>query len=300
MLKKIVKLLLCCTLIIPSSVTLASETKAEKNAANTSENVEYWREKIPSFDEYLTKNPDNKLIGEDEVYVKYTLKEDLKDTRVNSSEDIERVFNVEIFTKDEYLKETLSRATIGGFEPENGKDPYWLRLDLQVYEMPNMSETLMAHSFWEWKTPPAFRFEDLNGIYVSQDLKVGPNSTLTPMVSEYIRYFDNGAMSRVLNKIDTDDHFRGMMGIIDLAYISTKEGENSKVVPPVSTISHMGMTQTPITKVYPGKRTRGYISTNYVHKQVSFGAPSFDSTGKPSFGLTVSNDSHGGRVFIEF
>ncbi|MDU7942600.1 MAG: hypothetical protein E7J38_03280, partial [Streptococcus salivarius] len=82
MIKKVLKILLCCTLVIPGVSTFANEVnkidKSTEMPEIVSENVDYWRERIPSYDEYLDKNPNNKLVGENEVYIKYTLNDKTK------------------------------------------------------------------------------------------------------------------------------------------------------------------------------------------------------------------------------
>ncbi|EGT0690951.1 hypothetical protein [Clostridium perfringens] len=290
MIKKVLKILLCCTLVIPGVSTFANEVnkidKSTEMPEIVSENVDYWRERIPSYDEYLDKNPNNKLVGENEVYIKYTLNDK---TKSNSDLGTTDVYKSKVYTKDEYLKEELQRG-IGSFEPD-GKEPYWLRLDLQVYEMPNMKNVLMAHSFWEWKTDPILRFTDLNGIYLSDGLLIGSNTPSTPIVSEYITYDEYGNMHRTFNKYDIDDYSKGMAGLVDLAVAP-------EYLPKI--VSHMGMTQAPVIKQRPNSYVSSAISTNYVHKEVALGLPSFDSNGKPSFGLNISSDEHSGSVYVSF
>lgn len=54
MIKKVLKILLCCTLVIPGVSTFANEVnkidKSTEMPEIVSENVDYWRERIPSYD----------------------------------------------------------------------------------------------------------------------------------------------------------------------------------------------------------------------------------------------------------
>lgn len=284
--KKVLGLSVCFIMLFSISANAASIGDSGIKNPIESNNADYWRSYFPDFDKYLNENPKDKLVGQDELYIKFTLKEGSNDKNVRSLTEVDYI--QESYTPEEYeLEMTKERANIGSCNPVN-PEPYWLKLDLQVYKETNSGNRFMACSFWEWKTTPIFAFTDLNGIYVSEGGIIPDATSVNPMVSKYIQQIDNSYMKYYTNKLDTDPHSKGMMGIIDI--------NNGSEIQPVT--KHMGMTQTPVERI--DAVAKMIISSSYIHKQVVLGLPSFDSEGKPSFGLAISTDEHSVRVPITF
>lgn len=209
---------------------------------------------------------------------------DKNETRAITEED----YKQEVYTREEYEAEnSKQRATIGKPQLVN-KEPRWLRIDLQVYEVSKNEFT--ACSFWEWKTKPIVLFTDISSIYVSEGGIIPTATTKNPMVSIYKQRIDSlEYMKTTHNKLKVDESSKGMMGIVKL--------NNGSEIQPV--IGHMGMTQTPVKRVN-SSISEIVINTTYIHKQVAAGTPSFDSKGKPCFGLSISVDEHAARVSVKF
>lgn len=284
MVKRILSLATCFFMLFTVSASAVTTNNSRGVKEIQSDNIEYWRSKFPKLDTYLNQNPESKLVGEDEIYIKYTLKDD---TKHNAKVLTELDYNQEVYTREQYeLEMSKERVNIGPSIPVDS-EPYWLRLDLQVYH--ESGNKFMAYSFWEWKTKPVFLFTDLNGIYVSEGAVVDEDIAPNVMASQYAQLISDEYMKYTDNEIDVEKNSKGMMGIIDI--------NGGSEVAPVT--AHMGMTQTPISRINTSV-TSIFVYTSYIHKQIAVGSPSFDSQGKPSFGLNISTDEHAARVKITF
>lgn len=289
MIKKITTILLSVLLLVPG-ITSSAQENSDKNKVN--EASQYWVERFPAFKESIEKNTNGKLVGVDEMYIKYTPIEENDNEKAEgifnfAGKVMENEFNSKVYTRDEYLRETsmFKPQYIGGFEPNGGGDPYWLRLDLQVYEIGNGK--YFAYSFFEWKTRPVFRFTDLQGIYTSSELVIAENTASTPIVGEYIAIDTNGNQSYELTPYEVSQHGNGVLSKIDL--LGDSELFQYQY--------NMGMLQAPV-EFSNSTGTTGRIFTNYVHKQIAIGLPQFDEDGKTGFGLEISTDEHSGSVYI--
>lgn len=267
-----------CILMLVSTCTVTLAETQENFKEN--ESVKYWAQKFPKFNEALEDGSLTGLVNTNTVYLKY----DKDDTKNDC--DLEG----EIYTEDEYLYERNKktfRTVISDFEKDGGKDPSWLRLDLQVYTT-STPGTYMVYSYWEWKTKPVCTFTDINGIYVSSEMSIAPSTPSTPKASCYIAYDSYGNEWYEENSIKSSQFGNGIASTIDLL-------GNSELF---SYTNHMGMTQTPV-KFTNSSSTSGVIYTNYVHSQVALGSISFNQKGQASFGLTISTDEHGGAIYID-
>ena len=88
----------------------------------------------------------------------------------------------------------ISLISVGTSIPVN-PEPYWLRLDLQVYQESGASEDrLIECRLRECKTIPFFLITNLNGIYVSEGALIGTDSDFNPMISKYNQIIYNAYM----------------------------------------------------------------------------------------------------------
>lgn len=293
MIRKLLVSVLAISLMIP---TIGASAKV--NELKSNEKVSYWAEKFPSFNETLENGNITKLVGTDEIYVKFTPKESVNSNILINGRTVyaEEDFESEVFTKEEYEDyilnsiNTINTRTIGPFEPDGGSNPRWLNLDLQVYETSTYGE-YMAVSFWEWKTIPAFYFKDVNGINTSSEFIIGLPKAMNPKVAEYRTIDINGKMEVAKPPIYSAETGNGLA-----AEFKLREGFASSTTNPLIE-KHMGMLQTPV-EFSNSSGKKGRIYTSYVHKQVGIGGLSFDSTGAPSFGPVMKVNKHAGSVYV--
>ncbi|MEG1255761.1 hypothetical protein [Clostridium sp.] len=283
--KKIITIILSFCLMLSGTVVFADEPENNLEKDNV---TNYWAERFPSFKESVDNNSLGKLVGSNEMYVKYTPK-DTSDVKSFNSKS-ENEFTSELFTKEEYdceiIKENIKTRSIGGFEP-NGSCS-WLRLDLQVYDTPTYGE-YSATSFWEWKTNPQFRLNDLNGIYVSSEMIIGKNTPTNSMSAEFRYKEQNSNVWSISRPGTTLSQFgNGIAVAINLPGDSELFTHNS----------FRGMLTTPI-KFSNNSSNSARVFTSYGHSYISIGSPSFGSDGKPSFGFTNARNEHSGSVLIE-
>ena len=257
------------TILMGTSIIASAETNINTNLREN-EDSQYWAKHFESFNNDLESGKLVKLKDASTVYLKYTVDE--------NNEEV-----VEEFTEKEYeqerLKEKITRYGIGSFEP-NGNCS-WLKLDLQVYE--NSAGKYNVYSFWEWKTRPKCRFTDINGIYVSSEFVISNG----PIQTQYIAQDDNG------NEVFEHPSYKISEFGNGVACYFIFKGDSELF----TYVYNMGMTSAQVEFANSASRS-GRIFTNYVHGQIALGDISFDSQGKPSFGLNVSTDQHSGSVYI--
>lgn len=284
MLKKIGTLILSICLLVPGSTVLAANNSNTEEPIVNNEAINYWKGKFDSFEDQINSGNLGALVGSSEIYIKYTPKNENIDLETATEDD----FNKLVFDKDGYVSERLKEVSpfaIGPFEP-NGTCS-WLRLDLQVYETSTRG-IYSAISFWEWKTDPQFRLKDINGIYVSSELGIGEVTPTNPKVAEF-RFRETNSNTWTVRRpfVSVSQYGNGAATTIDLPGDSELFNHDY----------FMGMLQVPVEFVNTGS-TAGRIYTCYSHTRLSVGDLSFDSEGKPSFGITSKIDEFSGSVRI--
>lgn len=283
MLKKIGAIVLSICLLVPTSSVFASDNSNSSKTNIDNEVTNYWSEKFDTFNEELNNGNLGDLVGTSELYIKFTPKNEDIDLK-NATEDD---FNKEVFDREGYEKELFNKNSryIGPFDP-NGTCS-WLRLDLQVYET-STSGLYSAISFWEWKTVPQFRFKDINGIYVSSEFIIGNETAGASKVAEFrYREANSGTWTFENPNVEISQFGNGAAASINLP------GDSSLFTHDL----FMGMLMVPVKFSNTGS-TDGRIYTSYSHTRVSLGDISFDSEGKPGFGLTSKIDEFSGSVYV--
>ncbi|WP_010295837.1 hypothetical protein [Clostridium senegalense] len=283
MFKKVISVLLSLCIISPGATAFAAET--QESVKKDSSTI-YWEERFPTIKEQLDNGELKELVGNDEMYIKYTPKNDNINMRLATESD----FTSEAFTKEEYIKErqkeSITTRDIGPFEPNESCS--WLRLDLQVYSTAIYGE-YQACSFWEWQTNPIFRINDLNGIYVSSEMLIARSHANNPIISEF-RYRETNSGVWCTTKLGTSvsEFGNGVAATVKLPGDSELFAHDS----------FRGMLCAPVEFSNTGS-IRGRIYTSYGHSYIAIGdEPSFDSEGKPSFGLTNAREEHSGSVHV--
>lgn len=270
-------------MLVPTSSVFASDNSNSSKTNIDNEVTNYWSEKFDTFNEELNNGNLGDLVGTSELYIKFTPKNEDIDLK-NATEDD---FNKEVFDREGYEKELFNKNSryIGPFEP-NGTCS-WLRLDLQVYET-STSGLYSAISFWEWKTVPQFRFKDINGIYVSSEFIIGNETAGASKVAEFrYREANSGTWTFENPNVEISQFGNGAAASINLP------GDSSLFTHDL----FMGMLMVPVKFSNTGS-TDGRIYTSYSHTRVSLGDISFDSEGKPGFGLTSKIDEFSGSVYV--
>ena len=292
--KKVIRttLLMILGIFISLSTTVSA---ASENPVN--ESTKELMRIFPQFKESLEKNTTGNLVGNQEVYIKYTPKKNVSDTKkvYENQEEVKKDFDVTVHTKEEYLreraKESLPRLrsrrsiSIGSVEQNYCS---WLKMQLQVYtasqELRNDCD-VVAYNFCSWKTVPGFRLKDAIGISVSNGLAIGGSSSTRKASYNYNKLYAGDTIVNL--PVKKSVHANGVLAEFNLS------NEDSRF----TDVYNNAMISTGI-KFIRNDVTYGVISGNYLHSEVSVGSITFNAAGVPSISLSLSHDTHSASVPI--
>lgn len=297
--KKIITFLLVGALLVPNTLVLANDFTTEKNnlkvefkndvdlkeAEKTESEVyneyNYKIKEIIEKDEFIKKEIEKgaKLVGVSDLYIKYTPEENTN-ARAASTET---KYTSEEFTYQEYLKEKqemqIKSRSIGNFVQRESK---WMNLYMAVLYYGD--GIYSASSYFDWKTNPLFMFTDAHGINVSPEFNI-----VTDAPGNYSDYVYTDAFNNKIYKNTTSTmkfNSFGSVSDVDLKWEPVQGPLND----------HYGKHQVVFEWSNSGGRS-GNVYNTYLHKEVA-GGISLDSSGKPSFGINISSDEHGGAITI--
>lgn len=250
-----------------------------------SESTKELIEMFPNYKKSIEEDTTGVLVGSEETYVKFIVKEDVKVKDSYSLDNLEDDFDVEYFTREEYKKEmSKSLLTLDrGIGNQEGGTTNWLRLDLQVYTGNGVSN-YMAYNFSSWLTSPIFRFKDAIGISTSNGLVISGDSNTRR--AEY-RSTDPSSPIGSVKKltVSVSDHGNGVLASSNLG------------APFGPAEYHNWMIQTGVS--YNNANVKqGWITGHYVHKQIALGSIGMDANGIPNLSVGGSTDTHSGSIYI--
>ncbi|MGL5576056.1 MAG: hypothetical protein ACRDCW_10995 [Sarcina sp.] len=231
----------------------------------------------PKFREDIEKGA--KLVGVDDLYVKYTLKETSKNVKNKTVND----YTTETFTYTEYLnelKEDKQKALIGDFvQPECS----WLNLYMGVVDYGD--GLFSASSYFNWKGFPVFTFTDGHGIAVDSGFTIITDAPGN--YSEYVATTNYNGANYVNTKSTMEFETRGSFSLVPLqtthngAMVATHHGK------------HQIVFETNNTNIRSGN-----VYNNYLHKDVGVGSIGMSEDGLLNISGVVVSKTHKGAVTI--
>lgn len=248
--------------------------------------------KFPEFEKSLDKYTNGKLAYSQDVYLKVTPKSTYDPKKnYNNATDIKKDFESKTYTKEEYenemLKERQNTVSASGIGPQEGGTSSWLNISLQVYYGTTLANYYMAYNFGTWLTKPYFTYTDAMGISLSSELVASGDSTTRTAVYNYKDVFSNSIYETRPVQINSTGN--GVMAQFQLYSFST----TNRYVSPYNNT----MISTGVKYSNTGSRC-GWITANYLHKELSFGSISMNINGVPSVSYTVANDMVQGNVYV--
>lgn len=288
-------------LILPLNALASNQQIPTGNDFNeeifASEKTKELTNMFPGFEKHLRENTNGVLAGEQDVYIRYTPKEntkvDMKNLKTYSNEEeISKDYIVEYFTKQEYedeIQKAYKGIGIQSIGPVEQQPCSWLNLDVQVY-YGNFYNDFLAYNFCSWKTRPIFHFTDGIGISVSEGLII--SGDINSRYSEYIAHDYGSPVGRVYNaSLEINAAGNGVLAEypLQLTYISPGVPDPDEY--------HNFMVATGIE--WNGNSIdKGRIYGHYLHKQIAIGGISLDPSGVPSLDIGGSSKSHSGSVYV--
>ena len=269
--------LLVALMIVPINVFAATSLVEQAiNEPATKELISIF----PNFQKSLYEHTNGKLVSANEVYYKYTPKATANIKKVYTNEsDIKKDFEIQEYTKQQYEKQILNpilKSSIGGQEEVPCS---WLSVNLQVYNSKYSNEYL-AYGFYSWKTQPFFQFTDAIGISLTSGLIVTDDTNKDSTRHAEYNY-------ETLKQEDTnitlpveiqDGAANGVMARVPLGNGAWSSYNNMMISTGVR---------------YSGSGTNaGWISANYLHKEIGIGAINMDAAGVPSVSAGTASSSH--------
>lgn len=291
---------------IPTNVfadTNSSKSIIVNGQAITDPTTQELIKKFPYFKKSLEKYTNGKLAYSNEVYFKYTPKENANVKKsYNSESEVEKDFNVQKYTKQQYENEKKSELLTNSIQPfsiggQQGGTSSWLRMTLQVYYR-NSHSDYMAYNFSSWLTPPVLQYKDAIGISLSSGLiassDAGSRHAEYQHNDPYVTSSnDEGVYQNLPVTISSEGN--GVMATFDLA---SKARSGPLKGGSASTEYNDVMIQTGVIYNNPSV-DKGWITGNYLHAEISVGSIGMDVHGVPSISWSLINDSVQGSVYVD-
>lgn len=290
--KKILTLILIAFFIRILSIPSHSNLITKKSQNDKSYLTEELCQKSPSFKQSLNNNTIGKLVGESEIYVKFTPKKGVKLKKIYNGDTITDDFEITYSTKGELEKELIeSNSESKSTSSSEIITCCWLRLVLQVYTGDYFNCDYMAYNFCSWITKPSFKLEDGIGISVSNGLILSGNPNTRH--AEYTFVVPDLNIKEYRDLPVTI----GLKGNGVLATSNLKSTSLPSHITHNPKESHEWMIQTGVS-YNSSLINKGRISGHYFHKEIPFNKIYMDSDGIPNVSLSISSDLISNSIFV--
>jgi hypothetical protein len=253
---------------------------------------------FPSFKTSLDADTNGELVSSRETYIKYTPKSNVDIKKIyNNSTDVAKDFEITEYTKQQYETEEAQsslNSSIGLFSTigDQTETPCsWLAVNFQVYNG-STAGTFMAYNFSSWKAKPNFRFEDGIGISCGTGITVVQDNA-TRHASYNHNVFPNKDYTQTLQV--TINAGQGVSNVGNGVLATFNLGDNNTLTsyPTYDNIMISSGFQ------FTGSGTsNGWLSANYLHKQIGIGSINMDAAGVPSVSFSISHDEHQALIYI--